>query len=103
VSSKAVESSSEALDLAYIGNGGHVVSCSDTRYGKRPNILMSGVGNGPSDGWIPNISRLNNTHDWIVVQLGTSAVLKEAVVDTTFFTGIVIVVYQNQLTVDNSD
>jgi hypothetical protein len=33
--------------LAFIGNGGHVVACSDARYGKRPNILMSGVGNGP--------------------------------------------------------
>ena len=46
-STQKAESSSEALDLAFIGNGGHVVACSDTRYGKRPNILMSGVGNGP--------------------------------------------------------
>ncbi|KAI9287078.1 galactose-binding domain-like protein [Umbelopsis sp. AD052] len=84
---KAAESSSEPLDLAFIGNGGHVVACSDARYGKRPNILMSGIGNGPSDGWVTQRSRLKNRNDWIVVQLGTSAILKEAVVDTTFFKG----------------
>lgn len=48
---------------------------------------MSGVGNGPSDGWITQRSRLKNRNDWIVVQLGTSAILKEAVIDTTYFTG----------------
>ncbi|KAH8556458.1 galactose-binding domain-like protein [Umbelopsis sp. PMI_123] len=84
---KTADTSSEALDLAFIGNGGHIVACSDARYGKRPNILMSGIGNGPSDGWVTQRSRLKNRNDWIVVQLGTSAVLKEAVVDTTFFKG----------------
>jgi len=87
VNPKTAESSAEAIDLAFIGNGGHVVACSDARYGKRPNILMSGIGNGPSDGWVTQRSRLKNRNDWIVVQLGASAVLKEAVVDTTFFKG----------------
>jgi allantoicase len=40
-----------------------------------------------SDGWVTQRSRLKNRNDWIVVQLGTSALLKEAVVDTTFFKG----------------
>lgn len=57
------------LDLAFVGNGGHAVSCSDQHFGTKDNLLLPGRGKDMGDGWETSRSRVEGHVDWVVVKL----------------------------------
>ncbi|CAG8519657.1 10792_t:CDS:2 [Paraglomus brasilianum] len=75
------------IDLAFIGNGGQVVACSDQHFGAKDNILLPGRGKDMSGGWETKRSRVPGHCDWIIVRLGAPGHLKDAEIDTAYFKG----------------
>ena len=76
-----------ALDLAYVLNGGRVVYTSDQHFGVGPNLLLPGRGKDMGDGWETKRSRTPGHRDWVVIRLAEPAVLHEAELDTIHFLG----------------
>jgi len=71
----------KVMDLAFVGHGAQVISCSDDFFGKRGNLILPGRGYNMGDGWETKRSRVPDHTDWIVVRLGAPGFLETAEVD----------------------
>ncbi|CAG8549745.1 4017_t:CDS:10 [Ambispora leptoticha] len=78
---------SALIDLAFVGNEGHAVACSDQHYGSKDNLLLPGRGINMGDGWETKRSREPNHNDWVIVKLGRPGYLETAEIDTAHFKG----------------
>ncbi|CAG8591150.1 10859_t:CDS:2 [Racocetra fulgida] len=78
---------SSLTDLAYLGNGGKSIACSDQYFAKVDNLLLPGRGTDMSDGWETKRSREKDHCDWAIIMLGAPGFLEHAEIDTAFFIG----------------
>ncbi|MBA2703723.1 MAG: allantoicase [Blastocatellia bacterium] len=74
------------VDLAAVGNGGRVISCSDMFFGHRHNLIMPGRAANMSDGWETK-RRRGPGHDWVIIKLGAVGQVRRLEVDTAWFKG----------------
>ena len=84
------------IDLAAERLGGKAIVCSDDFFAEKENLLKSGRGifiadkytdRGKwMDGWESRRKRTSG-HDWCIVQLATSGIIKGFDIDTNFFLG----------------
>jgi allantoicase len=84
------------LDLASEGFGGKALACSDDFFAEKENLLKPGRGifiadkytdRGKwMDGWESRRKRIPG-HDWCIIQLGASGIIKGLDIDTNFFLG----------------
>lgn len=79
--------SSAIVDLAFCGNGGRAVECSNQHYTPGSNILLPGRGNNMGDGWETKRSRTPGHTDHVTVRLGAKGHILKAVVDTSHYCG----------------
>jgi allantoicase len=83
---KISRSSSRAIDLAAIANGGHIAAASDEFFGAPLHLLMPGKAKNMGDGWETR-RRRGPGFDWVIVKLGVSCTIERIEVDTTHFKG----------------
>ena len=76
----------EMADLAAMEHGGRVLDCSDNFFGVPQNLLLPGRSKGMHDGWETR-RRRGPGHDWIIIELGVSGIIRAIDVDTSFFKG----------------
>jgi allantoicase len=76
----------EQMDLAAVENGGTVIACNDMFFGNKNNMIMPGQGANMGDGWETR-RRRDQGHDWSVIQLAHSGLLKKIEVDTKHYKG----------------
>jgi allantoicase len=84
------------IDLAAERLGGKALACSDDFFAEKENLLKSGRGifitdkytdRGKwMDGWESRRKRTPG-HDWCIIQLGASGIIKGLDIDTNFFLG----------------
>ncbi|GAA6038454.1 hypothetical protein JCM8097_007659 [Rhodosporidiobolus ruineniae] len=82
--------SGEAVDLAYVLNGGTVTGESDQHFGRGANLILPGRGKDMGDGWETRRSRGRlgtGKGDWVVVKLAEPGYLEWADIDTLHFVG----------------
>ncbi|GAA5953842.1 hypothetical protein JCM21900_005489 [Sporobolomyces salmonicolor] len=80
----------EAIDLAYVLNGGTVTGESDQHFGRGGNLILPGRGKDMGDGWETKRSRGRlgtGKGDWVVVKLAEPGYLEWADIDTLHFVG----------------
>ncbi|KAJ1952372.1 Allantoicase [Linderina pennispora] len=84
-----VASTTEAglVDLAFVGNGGRAVACSNQHFCSPSNLLLPGRGKTMGDGWETRRSRTPNHSDWVVIKLGVSGYVDKVEFDTYQFCG----------------
>ncbi|CAG8446113.1 9288_t:CDS:10 [Ambispora gerdemannii] len=78
---------SAPVDLAFVGNEGRAVACSDQHYGIKDNLLLPGRGIDMGEGWETKRSREPNHNDWVIIKLGHPGYLETAEIDTAHFKG----------------
>jgi len=99
----ATELKGKVADLAFVGNGGQGVGCSNRHYGSPGNIIQPGRGVNMGDGWEtgrhqdraavvrvdPGTGLTTSTaSDFAVLRLGAvCGGVQELVIDTNFFKG----------------
>jgi len=74
------------IDLAEITHGGLVLGASDMHFGAKDNMIMPGRAKNMGDGWETR-RRRGPGHDWAIVRLGTSGLVKRIELDTSHFKG----------------
>ena len=74
------------LDLVEIRNGGLVLGASDMHFGAKDNMIMPGRAKNMGDGWETR-RRRGPGHDWAIVKLGTTGVVRRVEIDTNHFKG----------------
>jgi allantoicase len=74
------------VDLAEIRHGGLVLGASDMHFGAKDNMIMPSRAKNMGDGWETR-RRRGPGHDWAIVRLGTTGVIKRIVIDTNHFKG----------------
>ena len=74
------------VDLAAVEHGGLVVACSDMYFGSRHNLIMPGDATHMGDGWETK-RRRGPGHDWTIVRLGATGVVRRVEIDTRHFKG----------------
>jgi allantoicase len=74
------------LDLAAAANGGSVVSCNDSFFGPKDNLILTGRARNMGEGWETRRKR-GPGNDWIIVRLATSGRVQKIEVDTNHFKG----------------
>lgn len=74
------------IDLAEITNGGLVLGASDMHFGAKNNMIMPGRAKNMGDGWETR-RRRGPGHDWAIVRLGTTGLVKRVELDTSHFKG----------------
>lgn len=74
------------VDLGSIRQGGLVLGASDMHYGAKDNMLMPGRATNMGDGWETK-RRRGPGHDWAVIRLGATGVLRKVEIDTSHFKG----------------
>ncbi|GAA5969566.1 hypothetical protein JCM11641_008162 [Rhodosporidiobolus odoratus] len=82
--------SGEAVDLAYVLNGGTVTGESDQHFGRGGNLIMPGRGADMGDGWETRRSRGRlgtGKGDWVVIKLAEPGYLEWVDIDTLHFVG----------------
>lgn len=80
----------EAVDLAYVLNGGTVTGESDQHFGRGGNLILPGRGKDMGDGWETKRSRGrlgSGKGDWVVIKLGEPGYVEWADLDTAHFCG----------------
>ncbi|KAI7834167.1 allantoicase [Kickxella alabastrina] len=82
-----VVSSDGLVDLAFVGNGGRAVACSNQHYSSPSNLVLPGRGKTMGDGWETRRSRTPNHSDWVVLKLGIPGVVRNVEFDTRQFCG----------------
>ncbi|KAJ2847170.1 Allantoicase [Coemansia brasiliensis] len=82
-----VVSSEGLVDLAFVGNGGRAVACSNQHFCSPSNLLLPGRGKTMGDGWETRRSRTPNHNDWAIIKLGLSGFIDKIEVDTKHFCG----------------
>lgn len=78
--------SGEQADLAAAVNGGFVVTCNDSFFGPKDNLILPGRARTMGEGWETRRKR-GPGNDWIVVRLGTTGMIQKIEVDTHHFKG----------------
>ena len=81
-----VAPANRAVDLAAIWHGGLVLGASDVHYGSKDNMLMPGRSKNMGDGWETR-RRRGPGHDWAIIRLGATGMLKKIEIDTNHFKG----------------
>lgn len=76
-----------AVDLAFVGNGGRVIGCSNAHFSNPHNLLLPGRGENMGDGWETSRSRVPYNSEWVVLKLGAEGVINEVLIDTKDFKG----------------
>jgi allantoicase len=76
----------EAIDLAFVGNGGSVVAASDMFFGNKENLIMPGRAANMGDGWETK-RRRGPGNDWVILKLGKPGRIEKIEVDTNHFKG----------------
>ncbi|HUL44230.1 MAG TPA: allantoicase [Bacteroidota bacterium] len=74
------------IDLAAVVNGGTVPAASDMFFGSKENLIMPGRSESMSDGWETR-RRRGPGHDWAIIRLGHSGLIRKIEVDTNHFKG----------------
>jgi allantoicase len=74
------------IDLAEIRNGGLVLGASDMHFGAKDNMIMPDRAKNMGDGWETR-RRRGPGHDWAIVRLGTTGLIKRIELDTNHFKG----------------
>ena len=76
----------ERLDLLAMENGGRGIIANDEHFGRVENLTAPGRGIDMGDGWETR-RRREPGHDWAILELGTTGVIDEVIVDTAHFKG----------------
>lgn len=76
----------EAADLAAVVNGGSVVTCNDSFFGPKDNLILPGRARTMGEGWETRRKR-GPGNDWIIVRLATTGRIQKVEVDTNHFKG----------------
>ncbi|KAI8148184.1 allantoicase [Fennellomyces sp. T-0311] len=87
---------STVLDLAFVGNGGRSVYCSNEHYTPSSNLLLPGRGQNMGDGWETKRSRTPGHKDVAIIKLGAKGHLLKAEIDTSHYKGN----YPNKITLE---
>jgi allantoicase len=74
------------LDLVSLLYGGEIVSVSDAHYGPPHNLLLPTRGVNMKDGWETK-RRRGPGHDWAIIRMACSGIIRRAIVDTSHFKG----------------
>jgi len=74
------------LDLAALENGGTVADASDRFYSPPENMISPGRAAVMGDGWETRRRRIPG-HDWVLLRLGGTGYIRQAVLDTSCFLG----------------
>lgn len=82
----AIEREGGEIDLAAVEHGGLVIDSSDMFFGSRNNLILPGRSTGMHDGWETR-RRRGPGHDWCIVRLGASGIIRRVEVDTSYFKG----------------
>ena len=77
---------SNEIDLAAAEHGAEVLTCSDSFFGPKHNLIMPGRAHNMSDGWETK-RRRGPGHDWVIVQLAAEGVVRRVEIDTAHFKG----------------
>ncbi|KAJ2878338.1 Allantoicase, partial [Coemansia aciculifera] len=75
------------VDLAFVGNGGRAVACSNQHFCSPSNLLLPGRGKTMGDGWETRRSRTPGHSDWAIIKLGVSGFIENVELDTRQFCG----------------
>ncbi|KAJ2491148.1 Allantoicase [Coemansia sp. RSA 2050] len=75
------------VDLAFVGNGGRAVACSNQHFCSPSNLLLPGRGKTMGDGWETRRSRTPNHSDWTILKLGVPGFVEKVEFDTRHFCG----------------
>jgi allantoicase len=86
------------VDWASAANGGLALVCSDMYFGSRHNLIMPGRPANMGEGWETK-RRRGDGYDWIVVELGTRAIIDHLLIETQHFKGN----YPDKVSVDACD
>jgi len=78
--------SGETSDLAAVINGGFVVTCNDSFFGPKDNLILPGRAKTMGEGWETRRKR-GPGNDWMIVKLGTRGMIQKIEVDTNHFKG----------------
>ena len=76
----------EEIDLAGLQQGGRAIACSDMFFSPMNNLVLPHAAKDMGGGWETRRSRPPG-EDWIVVELGATGRLSEAIIDTRHFKG----------------
>ncbi|KAJ1787150.1 Allantoicase [Coemansia sp. RSA 2399] len=82
-----VTSSDGLVDLAFVGNGGRAVACSNQHFCSPSNLVLPGRGKTMGDGWETRRSRTPNHNDWAILKLGIPGYVEKVELDTRHFCG----------------
>ncbi|KAJ2801854.1 Allantoicase [Coemansia guatemalensis] len=82
-----VQSSDGLVDLAFVGNGGRAVACSNQHFCSPSNLVLPGRGKTMGDGWETRRSRTPNHSDWAILKLGMPGYIDRVEFDTRHFCG----------------
>ncbi|KAJ2613405.1 Allantoicase [Coemansia sp. RSA 1804] len=82
-----VASADGLVDLAFVGNGGRAVACSNQHFCSPSNLLLPGRGKTMGDGWETRRSRTPNHNDWAILKLGVPGYVDKVEFDTKQFCG----------------
>ena len=74
------------IDLAGLQQGGRAIACSDMFFSPMNNLVLPHPAKDMGGGWETRRSRPPG-EDWIVVELGATGRLSEAIIDTRHFKG----------------
>jgi allantoicase len=85
---KKLKASGE-VDLAAAAHGGVVVTCNDSFFGPKDNLILPGRAATMGDGWETRRKRgvTPESRDWIVVRLAAAGRLSKIEIDTNHFKG----------------
>lgn len=76
----------QLYDLLALEHGGRVLACNDQHFGAASNLLLPGRGLTMGDGWETR-RRREPGHDWAILALGHSGIIRRIEVDTAYFKG----------------
>jgi allantoicase len=76
----------ELIDLAAAQNGGAVVTCNDSFFGPKDNLILPGRAATMGEGWETRRKR-GPGNDWIIVKLAAAGGIKKLEIDTNHFKG----------------
>ena len=75
------------MDLAFVGNGGRSVFCTNEHYTPASHLLLPGRGSHMGHGWETKRSRTPGYKDYAIFKLGAKGHLVKAVIDTSHYKG----------------
>ncbi|KAI9505163.1 allantoicase-like protein [Coemansia spiralis] len=87
VPQSVVASADGLVDLAFVGNGGRAVACSNQHFCSPSNLVLPGRGKTMGDGWETRRSRTPNHSDWAILKLGIPGYIEKVEFDTKQFCG----------------